>query len=335
MPENGKFVPADENMHRPTEHPQFNESMYFNMVDGVHGFATLIRMGNRVNEGYAEVTVLVYLPDGAAAIRFARPGITGNDAFDAAGLRFEVVEPLRRMRVTFDGTAYRLARGTDLADPKKAFTESPEVPLRLALDYENLVDVHGLGDEDDAVGGIAGAADTIATGHYQAPCRVAGWVELDGERREISGLGFRDHSWGPRVWQGPKWWRWVSCQVDDRSGFVGWITRIGDTRPPAKGMVLRDGKLSLVRAVELESAYGPDPHYPESMRIALTTADGDTVKASGTVTAVVPLRHRRDGTTARLAEVICRYDVDGREGWGISEYHDLMLDGVPAGLGEA
>ena len=40
-------------MHEPTDHPQFNESMYFNFVDQTgSGFATLIRMGNRVNEGH-------------------------------------------------------------------------------------------------------------------------------------------------------------------------------------------------------------------------------------------------------------------------------------------
>ena len=61
------FDVTDEYMHEPTDHPQFNESMYFNFVDGNSGLATLIRMGNRANEGRAEVTVLLYLPGGGAA----------------------------------------------------------------------------------------------------------------------------------------------------------------------------------------------------------------------------------------------------------------------------
>src|SRR5215204_2934768 len=64
---------TDEFMHEPTDHPQFNESAYYNLVDNDSGFGVLIRMGNRVNEGYAEVTVLVYRPTAAR-----RSGSTGR-----------------------------------------------------------------------------------------------------------------------------------------------------------------------------------------------------------------------------------------------------------------
>src|SRR3954447_9983150 len=106
------ILPADEFMHEPTDHPMFNESAYYNLVDGDSGFAVLIRMGNRVNEGHAEVTVLVYLPGGRAATRFDKAPITTNDAFAAAGLTFEVIEPLQTIQVTFEGTGYLLDRGT-------------------------------------------------------------------------------------------------------------------------------------------------------------------------------------------------------------------------------
>lgn len=326
--------PADEGMHEPTDDPQFNESMYFNFVEPGTGFATLIRMGNRVNEGYAEVTVLVYLPGGGAAIRFDRAPIQENTAFDAAGLRFEVVKPLEHVRVTFAGQGYRLAKGTDLADPKTAFTTSPLVPMALELNYQTIA-LHGMGETDDASGGLAGGSTSIATGHYQGPCRVTGTLTLGEEQFELSGLGFRDHSWGPRHWQGPRWWRWVSCLVDDRNGFVGWLTRVGDEVGPGSGMVLRDGKISMVRDLSIASTYGEEaPHYPESLDITLRTDDGD-LRATARMFGNVPLRHRREGTVARLAEVLCEYDVEGLKGYGISEYHDLMIDGVPAGRSEA
>ena len=325
--------PDDEGMHEPTDHSQFNESMYFNFVDSGSGFAVLIRMGNRVNEGYAECTVLVYLPDGGAAIRFDRAPITANDRFDAAGLKFEVVEPLRHVRVTFEGTANRLTKGTDLADPKAALGNSPIVPLSLSLDYDS-IHLHGMGESDD--GGLAGGSSAIATGHYQGPQRVTGTVELDGERFEVEGLGFRDHSWGPRIWQGPQWWRWISCLADENNGFVGWVTKVDGQVQPATGMVLRDGKISLVSSVAITSTYGEDPpHYPESIDISLTTTEGITHRATGQIFHNVPLRHRRDGTVARLAEVIAKYDFDGLEAYGIMEYHDLMDGDVPAGLGQA
>jgi hypothetical protein len=322
---------SDEHLHEPTGHPQFNESAYYNFVDGDSGFGVLIRMGNRVNEGHAEVTVLVYLPDGGAAIRFERAPITSNEAFDAGGLRFDVVEPLKRMKVRFDGTAYRLTRGTALENPKQAFTESPVVPLSLELDYRNVIPVHGLGGGS----GIQGAEDAIAVGHYQGPCAVGGWIELDGERKSIGGLGFRDHSWGPRKWQGPNWWRWISCMVDEKNGFVAWLQRIGDQPSPGNGMVLRDGRFELVDRVQVESEYGPAPHYPVSMRVTMRTESGEEVHASGEVFHKVPLRNRRDGEVARLAELLVRLEYQGAVGYGVSEYHDKLVDGVPAGMTEA
>lgn len=328
------ILPDDEYMHEPTDDPQFNESAYYNFVDADSGFAVLIRMGNRVNEGHAEVTVLVYLPGGRAAIRFDKAPISTNDAFEAAGLTFEVVEPLQRMTVTFDGSAHLLERGTALEDPKQAFTQSPEVPLRLSLRYDNVVPVYGLGGSSGS-SGIQGAEDSIAVGHYQGPCTVSGWVEVDGERREIDGLGFRDHSWGPRKWQGPSYWRWISCMVDERNGFVAWSQKVGETRSPGNGMVLRDGVVEQLDQVQVTSTYGEAPHYPETMQVTMRTEAGEEVSARGEVFAVVPLRNRRDGKVARLAEVLCRYEFQGRTGYGISEYHDRMEDGTPAGMSEA
>jgi hypothetical protein len=326
--------PADEGMHEPTEDPQFNESMYFNFVEPATGFATLIRMGNRVNEGHSEVTVLVYLPGGGAAIRFDRAPISDNKAFDAAGLRFEVIDPLQEMRVTFDGEGHRLAQGIDLADPKQAFNTSPVVPISLSLDYTTIA-LHGMGETEDASGGLAGGHEAIAVGHYQGPCRVKGSVTVGEEKFDVDGIGFRDHSWGPRRWQAPRWWRWVSCLVDERTGFVGWLTRTGDEVAPGTGMVLRDGEISLVRDVTMTSTYGDEaPHYPETLDITMRTDDGE-LHATGRVYGIVPLRHRKEGTVARLAEVLVEYVVDGRTGYGISEYHDLMVDGVPVGRTEA
>jgi hypothetical protein len=321
-------------MHEPTEDPQFNESMYFNFVDGASGFAILVRIGNRVNEGHAEVTVLVYQPGGRAVIHFERSPIADNKAFDAGGLRVEVREPLQHVQLTYGGAGQQLERGTDLADPKAALAAAPEVSLQLDLAYESLIDLYGLSSSDGAVGGIEGAEHTIATGHYQGPCRVHGTITVGDERHSVSGLGFRDHSWGPRRWQGPTYWRWISCMCDEANGFVVWVSRIGDTLPKPHGMVLRDGVFERLEDAHVTSTYGPAPYYPETMQVQMVTSGG-SVNATGSVFALVPLRHRRDGQVARLAEALCRYELDGREGHGISEYHDLIVDGVPAGMSEA
>ena len=325
----------DDLMHEPGSEPDFNESAYAQFVAPRANFGGFFRLGNRVNEGHAEVTVLVYHPDGGAAVHIERAPIADNSAFDAGGLRFDVLEPLRKVRVTYAGEAHRLARGVDLLDPKQAFTTSPVVPLRLDLEFDTIAQLFGLGGGESGEGGIEGAEDTIATGHYQGGVLCHGTVTVDGETRQVSATGFRDHSWGPRKWTAPRWWRWISAWVDDRNGFSAWVTKVGDTQPPGNGAVLLDGRLALVRKVEISSTYGPAPYHPETVRATLTTDERMLEISCRTLPNVIPLRHRREGYHARIAELLGRFDFEGMTAYGFLEYHDLLVDGVPAGLDEA
>ena len=66
-----RLDPEDEYMHELGPEPNFNESMYFNIYDPSVRLGGLFRLGNRANEGYAEMTTCIYLPDGRVA--FAPP----------------------------------------------------------------------------------------------------------------------------------------------------------------------------------------------------------------------------------------------------------------------
>ena len=83
------LAPEDEYNHEPDPVPNYNESMYFNVVDHHSRLGAWFRLGNRVNEGYAEMSCCVYLPDGRVGCMYQRPGISSNEAFDAGGLSFE------------------------------------------------------------------------------------------------------------------------------------------------------------------------------------------------------------------------------------------------------
>jgi len=52
-----RLEPADEWMHENTGEPNFNESMYFNFFDAGQRRGGFLRIGNRPNEGHAEMTV--------------------------------------------------------------------------------------------------------------------------------------------------------------------------------------------------------------------------------------------------------------------------------------
>ncbi len=71
--------PEDEYTHEPDPVPNYNESMYLNGFDLEREVGAWFRIGNRVNEGYAEMTVCIYLPGGRVAFLYGRPEISNND----------------------------------------------------------------------------------------------------------------------------------------------------------------------------------------------------------------------------------------------------------------
>src|SRR5690606_1070258 len=89
------------------------------------------------------MSVCLYLPDGRIGFMYGRPKIATNEVMDAGGLRIEVLEPFRRLRVTYDATVCLLERPLEMADPSKAFKSSPIVPCRIALDYRGIAPMYG------------------------------------------------------------------------------------------------------------------------------------------------------------------------------------------------
>ena len=62
----GNIKPEDDYTHELGPEENFNESVYFNFFDRAQNRGGFVRIGNRANEGYAEMTVIVWNPDGSA-----------------------------------------------------------------------------------------------------------------------------------------------------------------------------------------------------------------------------------------------------------------------------
>ncbi|MGH9019030.1 MAG: DUF7065 domain-containing protein, partial [Acidimicrobiales bacterium] len=122
-------------MHELGPEPNFNESMYFNVFDPGRRLGGFFRLGNRANEGTGEMTICLYLPDGRVAFMFRRPKIADNDAFNAAGMRFDVVEPFTELTVTYEGGVVLLDDPLEMADPRAAFTGNSHTTCAVTLTY--------------------------------------------------------------------------------------------------------------------------------------------------------------------------------------------------------
>ena len=70
-----RLDPSDEYMHELGPEPNFNESMYINCFDPEQQVGGWFRIGNRANEGYAEMTVCLYLPPDRCGRRRSNGGV--------------------------------------------------------------------------------------------------------------------------------------------------------------------------------------------------------------------------------------------------------------------
>src|SRR5262245_14659865 len=146
-----RLVPEDEFTHPIESARNFSESMYVNLFDHARRMGGWFRVANRPNEGHGEMSCALYLPEGSAGFMFERPVVRDNEKLAAAGMAFEVIEPLKRLRVTYDGKICRLKNPGDMANPKKAFSTNPIVDCRIRVAFRGISPVYG-GELVDAQG---------------------------------------------------------------------------------------------------------------------------------------------------------------------------------------
>jgi len=332
-----RLEPGDDYFHAPDADPNYNEIRYYNFFDPGPGLGGWVRMGNRPNEGYAEMTVCLYLPDGRVGFMFKRPRIEGHHAHDAGGLRFEVVAPYEEHHVTYDGVVCLLADPREMADPGTAFAKDPHEPCNVDLRITAVAQPSGGEPEwDHGEQPPAGSSHEFARGHTEQQMAIAGVVRVGDEQFDlVDGFGLRDHSWGPRVWQSIWWYRWITASFgrlgiactlrgerdEERRNVSGWVfdlERYGDAR------------VVPVRDIGLTSEY--DEEWFVARNDVVVTTDDEVYELHGDVWSSIPLRNRRDGKVTRLTEGMTRWWCDGRQGAGLSEYLDQVVDGVPVGI---
>ncbi|MEQ9452229.1 MAG: hypothetical protein RJQ07_11650 [Pseudomonadales bacterium] len=146
----GNIQAADDYTHELGPEENFNESVYFNFFDPEQNRGGFMRIGNRANEGYAEMTVIVWNPDGSAFFMYNKPAITHNDGWDAGGLKVEVIKPAEVVRTTFTGEALFLSDPTEMRDPGRAFKNNPRKPLEIDLTHTAVGPFYGhIGEPGD------------------------------------------------------------------------------------------------------------------------------------------------------------------------------------------
>jgi hypothetical protein len=325
-----RLEPQDEYMHELGGEPNFNESMYFNVFDPSSRLGGFVRLGNRANEGYAEMTVCLYLPDGRVGFMFSRPQISDNSAFAAGGLRFDVIRPFEELHVAYEGRLLLLDDPLEMVDPKQAFNSNPTADGAVTLTFTGAAPMFG--GEPDEQREVPG--EEFARGHYEQLTAGLGTVTVGDQTWNVDGYGLRDHSWGPRSWQAPWYYRWLTGNCGPSFGFMA--SRIARREGPGtRGGFVWDGTaMHYCDHVEVSTGWLGDDKYHDTIHALLRSGDQEWT-VDGKVMSLIPLRNRREGMVTRISEgLTCWTTGDGRVGYGLSEYLDQLIDGGPVGAAE-
>ena len=310
--------PSHDLAHPVGVDPAWSESYYFNAYAPAADVGFFARVGIRPNAGTMDGFVWAWLPDGRAGRlhELAACDSMVDSVLEVGGIRFEMVEPMRRWRLRAHGD---VGEGHHLAFDATFDALMPAIGVdRTAA---------SAGDE-----AIAAARASLATGHLEQAGAWTGSVTVGDDTFSLDGArGNRDKSWGPRRADGGGGmtaWRWFSVNIGDDThlGGVRISTNAGDVH---RGWIWTDGAASSIRDWAITTRAASDAVRHESLDVVVSDKRGREYRLHGDVLRAEALG---EGDRARLLvyEGLTRWELDGDVGYGISEYaHVLDDDGRP------
>lgn len=313
----GNIVADDDYTHPLGTEENFNESMYFNFFDPTRHAGGFVRLGNRANEGRAEMTTTLYLPDGRVLFMFKRAEIDNNDAFNAGGMRFEVLEPAEKLRTLYEGSVVVLEEPRQMADPKRAFTENPVQRVKVDLEHTAVGPMYGSKQDDDEAD--RPAEKQFGKAHYEQHMAIRGVIDLGSETIEIDGYGLRDHSWGPRYWQAIQSYEWLTMNFGADTGAMVSVIQRDEKNVRRGGVLVRNGVIEGLVDCHVDVEYEDGSPFHRSLDVQAKTTAGEPFAVHGEVQSFIPLRNRRGGQTTYIGEGMTEWSWGERVGYGLSE----------------
>jgi hypothetical protein len=282
------LTPDDDRFHPPASNdPWWTETCWFSFAHPSERVSGCFYPLFRRNQGICSLAVSVWDPSASEPWRLLYHRAdwhlplpaTDLDRLALGALRYEVLDPLRRYRVTYqDGARF-----------------SAE------LEYEGLIPAHEAGVRD-------------GHGHVDQPCRVRGEITVRGRRIAIDAPDMRDRSWSVRRDDRTTRAAYSYGIASARDNFLAMsiaspgLGGSGDIQPVVTGYLVRDGeKADLVAGTRTIERDGGNP-WPARITIEARDSRGRALHASG----VTQNRFANQATPAMFAWMsLTRWDFAG------------------------
>jgi hypothetical protein len=173
-----QFTKRDEGLHPPTDDPYWQESVFLIWYDSEAQLGGIHRVGHEPNQGEGRFALSSWIFDQGTGRRYA--------VHERCPL-----EPADRATSNSLGAGDRLRFSFD----DHPIWEIEDEGISARLDCSDFFPIIDPATHDDKK-----FTETVAGHHFETACRVTGTIRFEGREAQISALGFRDHSWGPRYW---------------------------------------------------------------------------------------------------------------------------------------
>ena len=161
---------------------------------------------------------------------------------------------------------------------------------------------------------------SVGGNHYDSVGHVEGTLVRGEQTVAIAGVGFQDHSWGPRDYGAllTHRWIWATFGADlYLMVFAGW-TPTGQRT--TFGYVAEDGRRTAVTQATFGLRVDDDGHTPAGCDARLVTADGRELHVTGEADVGSTVSHERGFF---MTDAFARFDCNGRSGAGVIEAREL------------
>jgi len=286
-----------------SDHPEWQDRLYFNILDREGGFAAMAGMGAYPNRKMMQGYLLVIEGDKHYAYLNTRPLAADRDDIGAGTLRFAVKEPL---------VSWQL----ELADKANDIAASLEFRARRPLYEFSPIEWH------------SGEKLVVKQRHYTQAGRYEGSVRVGG--RTYTGLvGIRDRSWGVRDMANVPVWIWIAAQFPDFCVSAWrWETPGGETIHEDGAITYESGEVTPITAIGHDLTLHAGSKRPKSAVFQLTAGGEKLTLVAGEIGSMflLPPATAFDESDA---EVLSRYDALS---FGFDQYCRVTL-GDQAGIG--
>lgn len=279
------------------EHPDWNQSFYFNFYDPEQKTGAFIRVGILENRDEANLW-FVFFRDGRPLftrlnmnLPYTKDRLSGGVTL--AGVTLKAIEPLKSATVSFDQPHFKV----DLA-------------WNAILPMTDSIELSG-GGADDAF------AKEMTHYHPEGTCTVTGTIGLrDGETIKIDGKGFRDLSYGPRNWDFLQHYRLAWPIFDNGLSIVAVHGTATNGSDNYMRMVGKNGKWIAMTDLKESIVFEDDDMTMKSGVWEATDADGEVHQ----FTSKRLFRWLFPFDTFVLTEHMMEYTLaDGTKGYGLGE----------------